>query len=107
MTQLGQLGVQRHGPTADRRDLEAAAQGRLVVDGGSVAGAALRAAVDEELALAEAKLNKQPTDGVAAGRCRQIAVGKPIAGTAFNVAGLAKTIAAAAARNAALGRRGS
>ena len=76
-----------------------------IVDGGSVAAAALRAAVDEELALAEARAAKQPLDGVTAKRCRPIAEGKPIVGTAFEPKKLAATVLAAATRNEARSRR--
>ncbi|HEY4188547.1 MAG TPA: DsbA family protein [Polyangia bacterium] len=78
-----------------------------VVDGGSVAGPALREAVNEELAMVEARLNKQPVAGVATARCRQIAAGKPIAGTTFDAEVMARTVAAAASRNAARGQHAS
>ena len=75
-----------------------------VVDGGSVAGPALRAAVDEELALAAAGAAKQPLDGVAAKRCRAIADGKPVTGTAFAPASLGASVLKAAARNDRAGK---
>ena len=78
-----------------------------VVDGGSVAGPALRAAVDEELALEAARGAKQPLDGVAAARCRGIADGKPVSGTAFEPASLAARVLAAAGRGEARARRSS
>lgn len=78
--------------------------GRLV-DGGSVAGSALRAAVDEELASAAAGPQKHPADGVAVGPCREIAPGGPVAGMKLNVAATAKAIATAAARSADHDRR--
>jgi protein-disulfide isomerase len=73
--------------------------GRLV-DGGSVAGSALRAAVDEELASAAAGPQKHLADGIAVGPCREIAAGGPVAGMKLNVAATAKAMATAAVRSA-------
>ncbi len=70
------------------------------VDGGAVAGAALRAAVDEELAAAEARRVRQPVAAAVARQCRPIAAGAPIAGTKLDAAATARSIASAAARNA-------
>ena len=75
-----------------------------LVDGGSVAGPALRAAVEEELALAAARAAKQPLDGVAAKRCRAIADGTPVVGTAFVPGSLAARVLAAAGRGEARAR---
>ncbi len=61
-----------------------------VVDGGSIAGPALRAAVDDELVAHEAKAPSRPQ--------RTIAVGAPIAGAAFDAAKMARVIADATAR---------
>jgi|GEM_PF-3593005 len=76
-----------------------------VVDGGSVAGAALRAAVEEELAAAAARAAKQPPAGGAANRCPAIADSTPIAGTAFVPEGLAARVLAAAGRAGARAAR--
>jgi protein-disulfide isomerase len=68
----------------------------LVVDGGSIAGPALRAAVDEEL------LAHGPKQAVAIARPpRAIASGAALAGAAFDPAKMARTIADAAARRSA------
>jgi len=76
-----------------------------VVDGGSVAGPALRAAVEEELALAAARAAKQPLEGVAARRSRPVAEGKVVGGTAFAPASWTSSVMRTAARNDARGRR--
>jgi hypothetical protein len=75
------------------------------VDGGAVAGAALRAAVDEELAAAEARRARQPIAAAIARQCRPIAAGGPVAGTKLDAAATARSIASAAARNAERARR--
>lgn len=72
-----------------------------LVDGGSVAGPALRAAVEQELMIAEARLASQPAaaiDGLLAARARGIAAGKPVAGTAFDATKMARTVSTALAR---------
>lgn len=70
-----------------------------LVDGGSVAGPALAAAVDEALALAAAHGAK--LDDMTALRCRGIVDGKPVTGTAFAPASLTASVMKAAARSEA------
>jgi protein-disulfide isomerase len=72
-----------------------------LIDGGSVAGPALRAAVEQELVISEAKLASQPAaaiEALLAARVRGIAAGKPVAGTAFDATKMARTVTAALAK---------
>jgi len=72
-----------------------------VVDGGSVTGSVLRAVVEQEVLLAEAKRTNQPPaviEALMAGRVRGIAAGKPVAGATFDATKLARTVTAALAR---------
>jgi protein-disulfide isomerase len=75
-----------------------------LVDGGTVAAGALRAAVDEELALAAAKLDKQAVaerDALLASRQRPIESRRPLSGSPYDPEKLARAVTEAAIRRAA------
>jgi len=75
-----------------------------LVDGGTVAAFALRAALDEELALAAAKLDKQAVaerEAVLASRQRPIESRRPLTGSSYDPEKLARAVTEAALRRAA------
>ena len=75
-----------------------------LVDGGTVAAGALRAAIDEELALAAAKLDKQAVaerEALLASRQRPIESRRPLAGSPYDPEKLARAVTEAAIRRAA------
>jgi len=79
-----------------------------VVDGGTAAISALRAAIDEELALAVAKLDKQAVaerDALVASRQRPIELRRPLAGSPYDPEKLSRAVAEAATRRAAAASR--